>query len=97
MVDFMFTRCLAVELAPDGISVNAVSPGVVRTNLQMSAGLFSTRAEYEQWEKSMESTHPLGRIGQPVEVARPVLFLASTESGWITGANLEVDGGRAAV
>lgn len=92
----MFTRCLARELAPRGIRVNAVNPGVVRTNLQKSAGLFSADDDYENWVTEMAGSHPLGRVGEPKDVAEAVLFLADAgESGWITGAILSVDGGRA--
>jgi NAD(P)-dependent dehydrogenase (short-subunit alcohol dehydrogenase family) len=78
----MLTRCLALEWAPDGIRVNAVSPGVVDTPIH-PPGIAET----------MGPAHPLGRIGQPDEVARAILFLASDASAWTTGANLDVDGG----
>ena len=92
----MFTRCLARELAPKGIRVNAVNPGVIRTNLQKSAGLFSRDDDYEDWVASMADSHPLGRIGEPKDVADAILFLADErEAAWVTGAILSVDGGRA--
>jgi NAD(P)-dependent dehydrogenase (short-subunit alcohol dehydrogenase family) len=78
----MLGRCLALEWAGDGIRVNAVSPGVVDTPLHPPGGA-----------ESMAASHPLGRIGQPEEVAAAILFLASDASCWTTGANLDVDGG----
>ena len=78
----MLGRCLALEWAADGVRVNAVSPGVVDTPIHDPGRL-----------EVMAPAHPLGRVGQPEEVARAVVFLASDASGWITGANLDVDGG----
>jgi NAD(P)-dependent dehydrogenase (short-subunit alcohol dehydrogenase family) len=91
----MFTKVLARELAPLGIRVNAVNPGVVRSNLQFSAGLFKSEDEYTRWANEMILAHPLGRIGEPIDVTKAILFLASDEANWITGAVLSVDGGRA--
>lgn len=78
----MLGRCLALEWAGDGIRVNAVSPGVVDTPIHPPGQA-----------QSMAADHPLGRIGQPEEVAAAVVFLASGASAWTTGANLDVDGG----
>lgn len=91
----MFTKVLARELAPYRIRVNAVNPGVVRSNLQYSAGLFSNETSYDAWVEQMKQAHPMGEIGEPTDVANAVLFLASKEAKWITGAVLSVDGGRA--
>lgn len=91
----MFTKALARELGPMGIRVNAVNPSVVRTNLQKSAGLFDDDGGYDEWVGQMESMHPMGRIGEPGEVAEAILFLADPrKSGWTTGAVLTIDGGR---
>ena len=86
------TRCAALELAADGVRVNAVNPGVVRTNLHRRGGMDA--ASYDHFLEHSRSTHPLGRIGEPREVAESILFLACDRSGWITGTTLNVDGGR---
>jgi len=91
----MFTKVLARELAVYRIRVNAVNPGVVRSNLQYSAGLFSSEASYENWIEEMKRAHPLGEIGEPSDITNIVLFLTSNEAKWITGAIVSVDGGRA--
>jgi NAD(P)-dependent dehydrogenase (short-subunit alcohol dehydrogenase family) len=91
----MFTKSLARELAPMQIRVNCVNPSVVRTNLQKSAGLFDDERSYASWVADMEPAHPIGRIGEPEDVAEAILFLADArKSGWTTGAILSVDGGR---
>lgn len=87
------TRCAALELAPKGIRVNAVNPGVVETNLHKRSGMESEK--YKSFLEHSKTTHPLGRIGQPHEVADLIYFLASNQASWITGATYEIDGGRA--
>jgi NAD(P)-dependent dehydrogenase (short-subunit alcohol dehydrogenase family) len=86
------TRCVALELAPQGVRVNAVCPGVVVTELHTVTGAI---ADYPAFLERSKGTHPLGRVGQPEEVARLILFLLSEEAGWITGATVSIDGGRA--
>lgn len=87
------TRCLSLELAPRGIRVNAVNPGVVRTNLHLAGGM--SEENYAAFLERSKGTHPIGRVGTPEEIADAVAFLASPGSGWITGITLSVDGGRA--
>lgn len=82
------TRQLAIELAPDGIRVNAVCPGPIRTEL--SEKIF---ADHE-FRKRVESSIPLGRIGTPEDIALSIAFLASKASSYMTGHVLVVDGGR---
>lgn len=82
------TRSLAKELGPRKIRVNAVNPGMVETEGVHAAGLIQS-----DFRKMAESQTPLGRIGQPGDVAPLVVFLASEESGWITGETIHVAGG----
>jgi NAD(P)-dependent dehydrogenase (short-subunit alcohol dehydrogenase family) len=86
------TRCLALELAPHGVRVNAVNPGVVRTNLHRAGGMEEER--YGAFLEHSRTTHPMGRIGEPEEVAALIAFLASPQAGWITGETISIDGGR---
>lgn len=87
------TRCSSLELAPKGVRVNAVNPGVVITNLHKRSGM--DEEKYEQFLEHSKSTHPIGRAGKPDEVAELIYFLASEKAGWITGVTYEIDGGRA--
>jgi 3-oxoacyl-[acyl-carrier protein] reductase len=82
----VMTRTLARELAPD-VRVNAIMPGVIETRHHE---VFSTAERMEQYRKET----PLGRNGTPEEVARVVLFLAGDASSFLTGALLDVNGGR---
>jgi NAD(P)-dependent dehydrogenase (short-subunit alcohol dehydrogenase family) len=87
------TRCSALELAPKGIRVNAVNPGVVVTNIHKRGGM--DEEKYEQFLEHSKTTHPLGRVGEPKDVAELIYFLASDKASWITGVTYEIDGGRA--
>lgn len=78
------TRQLAFELAPK-VRVNAIAPGIVRTHL--------ARALWEEHEELLKKAMPLGRIGEPSDIARAVVFLAGADSAWITGQSIVVDGG----
>ena len=88
-----FTRCAALELAPKGVRINAVNPGVVLTNLHRNSGMGEDA--YTAFVERSKTTHPIGRIGQPEEIADLILFLASSKAGWITGVTYSIDGGRA--
>lgn len=81
------TRAAAMELAPDQIRVNTIHPGPFATQML-------TDAMGEEGLAIAASLTPLGRVGQPEEIAGPVLFLLSDESSFVTGAELSVDGGR---
>uniref|UniRef100_A0A915HSK2 Uncharacterized protein n=1 Tax=Romanomermis culicivorax TaxID=13658 RepID=A0A915HSK2_ROMCU len=87
-----FTKCLALEMAPYGIRVNAVNPGVIVTNLHKSGGM--TDEQYDCFLERSKSTHALGRVGEVAEVAKAIGFLASADSSFTTGDLLRVDGGR---
>lgn len=86
-----FSRAAAAEGAAHGIRVNVVIPAVVET--PATAGMLSDEASRKNTEKLI----PMGRVGQPEELANAILFLASDEASYITGASLPVDGGRSAV
>jgi NAD(P)-dependent dehydrogenase (short-subunit alcohol dehydrogenase family) len=86
------TRCAALELAPRGIRVNAVNPGVVVTNLHRRSGM--SEENYSAFLERSRETHPLGRAGDPSEIAELIFFLASDAAAWITGETISVDGGR---
>jgi NAD(P)-dependent dehydrogenase (short-subunit alcohol dehydrogenase family) len=87
------TRCSALELAAKGVRVNAVNPGVVRTEIHKRGGMSDDN--YAAFLEHSKTTHPLGRVGQPQEIADLVLFLASGHASWVTGATYSIDGGRA--
>jgi len=88
----MLTRCAALDFAPHGVRVNAVNPGVVVTELHTVTGAV---ADYPAFLERSKTTHPIGRVGRPEEVAELILFLLSAGAGWITGATYAIDGGRA--
>jgi len=86
------TRCAALELAPQGVRVNAVNPGVVVTNLHRRSGM--DEPSYSAFLERSKQTHPLGRPGDADEIADLIAFLASDRAGWITGETISIDGGR---
>ena len=86
------TRCAALELAAKRVRVNAVNPGVVVTEIHKRGGM--TEEQYDAFLEHSKTTHPLGRVGQPEEVAELIFFLASDRASWITGATYSIDGGR---
>jgi NAD(P)-dependent dehydrogenase (short-subunit alcohol dehydrogenase family) len=87
------TRCAALELAAQGVRVNAVNPGVVITEIHKRGGM--NNDQYEHFLEHSRETHPLGRVGRPEEIAELIAFLASDRAAWITGATYSIDGGRA--
>jgi len=78
------TRCFAAELGPRGITVNAVAPGATDTDMLIRDPQFL--------EQAIAKT-PLGRIGQPADIAGTVAFLASADAGWVTGQVIDASGG----
>jgi len=82
------TRELALELAGKGIRVNAIAPGMTETEGFASAGLSAESA------KALGFSLPMGRIGKPEDIAKVALFLASDQSGWVTGERISVSGGQ---
>uniref|UniRef100_A0A7E4V7D4 3-oxoacyl-[acyl-carrier-protein] reductase n=1 Tax=Panagrellus redivivus TaxID=6233 RepID=A0A7E4V7D4_PANRE len=87
-----FTKCLALELAPAGVRVNAVNPGVIVTDVHRRSGM--TDEQYTAFLEKGKQTHALGRVGLADEVAEAIYFLASSSSSFTTGQLLTVDGGR---
>ncbi len=86
----MMTQAMAADLAKDGIRVNAIAPGVIETPMTAA-----TRSDPARLQAFMQRT-PLGRMGQPDEIAQPAVFLASDMASYITGVTLPVDGGMVA-
>ena len=82
------TRTLAAELGPRGIRVNAINPGVVETEGTRSGGFLEG-----EFRKEIEGRTPLGRIGQPRDIAPAAAFLASDDAAWITGQTVFITGG----
>ena len=89
------TICMALDLAPSNIRVNSICPGCILTS--------ATEREWirmgitkEEWIREMAPQHMLNRVGDVREVANAILFFASDEASFITGAHLMVDGGRIA-
>jgi NAD(P)-dependent dehydrogenase (short-subunit alcohol dehydrogenase family) len=86
------TRCAALELAPKGVRVNAVNPGVVISNLHRRGGM--NEDSYAAFLEHSKATHPIGRPGEPHEIADLIFFLTSPNAAWITGETISIDGGR---
>ena len=86
------TRCTALELAPKGIRVNSVNPGAIDTDIFNRQGM--SEEEIRSYFEICKTTHPIGRIGTPLEVAKCIAFLASNDASFVCGQTLAVDGGR---
>lgn len=90
----MLTKCMALDGAPDGIRVNCVSPGFVRT--PMLESYLEAQADPGAVEIAISGRHPLGRLGDPRDLAGAFVYLLSADARWVTGCNLVVDGGLTA-
>jgi NAD(P)-dependent dehydrogenase (short-subunit alcohol dehydrogenase family) len=86
-----FTRAMALELGPAGVRVNCVAPALVRSDIWTSAGMPPERYEKLLAERAAE--YPLGRVGEPEDIASLVSFIVSSRADWITGAVIPIDGG----
>jgi NAD(P)-dependent dehydrogenase (short-subunit alcohol dehydrogenase family) len=86
------TRTAALDLAPRGVRVNAINPGVVVTNLHRRGGM--DEAKYAAFLEHSKATHPLGRAGTPDEIAALIAYLVSPAAAWVTGDTISIDGGR---
>ena len=81
------TKALAQEVGSRGITVNMVAPGFIETPM--------THVLTDEQKKKLSDSIPLGRLGQPSDIAAAVLYLAAEEAGWVTGATLHINGGMA--
>jgi 3-oxoacyl-[acyl-carrier protein] reductase len=86
-----FTRAMAAELAGDGVRVLAVLPSLVRSDIWTSAGM--PAAAYDALLAARAGDYPLGRVGEPADVAEMVAYLVSEKASWMTGTCIPVDGG----
>lgn len=85
------TRALAVELAQHKIRVNAVLPALINTPM---VGSLVSKEDMPKLEENTKRTYPIGRVGEPDDVARCIMFLADPRNEWLTGEELTIDGGR---
>jgi NAD(P)-dependent dehydrogenase (short-subunit alcohol dehydrogenase family) len=83
------TKAAALEVSARGIRVNAISPAAIETEMY---DRFVEVAGGKEAEKQFAAAHPIGRVGKPSEIARPILFLLSDQASFITGSDLRVDG-----
>jgi NAD(P)-dependent dehydrogenase (short-subunit alcohol dehydrogenase family) len=80
-----------MELGPHGITVNAVAPGFIRTEMAQNR---RTEQEWQDVSRRLAERAMMGRVGEPDDIANAVAFFAAPDSGWVTGQVLAVDGGR---
>ena len=90
----MLTKCMALDGAAHGIRANCVCPGFVETPMVLT--YFEAQDDPEASRTAVEAAHPLGRMGQPAEIAAAFLYLASDDARWVTGTALVIDGGLTA-
>jgi NAD(P)-dependent dehydrogenase (short-subunit alcohol dehydrogenase family) len=91
----LLTKCMAIDHGHENIRVNAICPGFVETELTRQ--VFAQAADPDAVRRERTAVHPIGRLGQPHDIAGLAVFLASDESTWVTGTILPVDGGYLAV
>jgi NAD(P)-dependent dehydrogenase (short-subunit alcohol dehydrogenase family) len=87
----MLTRCMALDGARDGIRVNCVSPGFTRTPLL--EGYLDGQPDPAAAQAAISARHPIGRLGEPHDIAEAFVYLLSDDARWVTATNLVVDGG----
>lgn len=88
-----FTKCIAVELGPLGIRVNAIAPGIIHTNMVEAL----PQAEKESLVKNIQQSYPLGRLGEANDISSAIAFLANNDAAaFVTGSIMSVDGGASA-
>jgi NAD(P)-dependent dehydrogenase (short-subunit alcohol dehydrogenase family) len=85
------TKCMAMDFGPDKIRVNCICPGIVET--EMVVDFINKAPDPDAARKQRLEVHPIGRFGKPEDIANCVVYLASDESSWVTGAAFPVDGG----
>ncbi|KAG5315569.1 DCXR reductase, partial [Pseudoatta argentina] len=86
-----FTRCVALELASQQVRVNAVNPGLIKTDIFRNSGM--NEEQLKNFFEQFKNIHALGRNGDTLEVAKAIIFLASDDASFMTGVTLPVDGG----
>ncbi|CAG2180768.1 unnamed protein product [Oppiella nova] len=88
----MFTKCVALELGPKGIRANVVNPGPVKTEfIEIYRNV--TKAKSDELYEEGAKRCPIGRVGEPLDVSKAVLYLTSDDASFVTGSNFVVDGG----
>lgn len=86
----MFTKGIAIEYARRNIRCNCINPGII------NAGMIKPYLEYPEARKVLEDRQPINKIGEPIDIANAAVYLASDEASWVTGAILNIDGGKSA-